>query len=405
MTVRLSTSMIFQSGMKSMMESQNDVYRSQEQIATGKRLLSASDDPAASSAILQLRDAKAQNEQYQLNADAADAQLAFQETVYGDITNTLQRVRDLIIQGNSDTTSQADRTIIAGEIETLRNSLFDTANSKDINGDYLFAGNKSDTIPFSETANVVSYQGDEGVRELKIGASRNVAVNDNGKDVFMKIPSGNGVFSASAAASNAGTGVIGVGSEIGSFVKDSYTIQFTAADPSTDTLASYEVYDSTATLVAGPIDFESGDALSFAGIEVGIEGDPATGDTFTIEPSRNNDVFSTLQSVIDVFRDTTDDAASSSYRHSEINGAFLNLDNAMERIEIQRTQSGGRLNAVEQQKGVNENLIFQGEVNISRLEDVDMVEAIMNFQMQLQTLQAAQQSFSTTQQRSLFDFI
>ena len=405
MTVRLSTSMIFQNGMKSMMESQTEVYRSQEQIATGKRLLSASDDPAASSAVLQLRDAKAQNEQYQLNADAADAQLAFQETVYGDITNTLQRVRDLIIQGNSDTTTQADRTIIAGEIETLRNGLFATANSKDINGDYLFAGNKADTIPFSEAAGGVSYQGDEGVRELKIGASRNIAVNDNGKDVFMKIPSGNGVFSASAAMGNAGTGVIGVGSETGSFVSDTYTIQFTAADPTTNSLANYEVYDSASALVAGPIDFESGDALSFAGIEVKIEGDPSTGDTFTIEPSRNNDIFTTLQSVIDVFRETTDESASSSYRHSAINGAFLNVDNAMERIEVQRTQSGGRLNAVEQQKGVNENLIFQGEVNISRLEDVDMVEAIMNFQMQLQALQAAQQSFSTTQQRSLFDFI
>lgn len=400
MTVRLSTSMMFQSSMKTMMDSQNEVNRLQQQISTGKRLLSASDDPAAASAVLQLREAKQQMEQYQVNSDAAEAQVGYQEAVYGDVTNILQRVRDLTLQGNSDTTNQSDRAIIAEEIDGLRRSLISVANSTDVNGDYMFAGNKSGNVPFVETGSVVSYQGDEGVRELKVGSNRLVALSDNGKDVFMKIPTGNGVISASASASNTGGGIIDLGNEVGTFVNDTYSIQFTASNPMT-----YEVYDSASTLVAGPSSFSSGDTLSFAGINVSISGEPNVGDEFTLEPSGNSDIFSSLQAIVDVFNTTGNDSASSAYRHNEVSRAFSNLDNAMENINVKRSQAGNRLNAIEQQRVVNDNLIHQGTVNISRLEDVDMTEAIMNYQMQLQALEASQQSFSISQRQTLFDFI
>ena len=400
MTVRLSTSMMFQSSMKTMMDSQNEVNRLQQQISTGKRLLSASDDPAAASAVLQLREAKQQMEQYQVNSDAAEAQVGYQEAVYGDVTNILQRVRDLTLQGNSDTTNQSDRAIIAEEIDGLRRSLISVANSTDVNGDYMFAGNKSGNVPFVETGSVVNYQGDEGVRELKIGANRLVALSDNGKDVFMKIPTGNGVIAASASASNTGSGIIDLGNEVGTFVNDTYSIQFTASNPTT-----YEVYDSASTLVAGPSSFSSGDTLSFAGINVSISGEPNAGDEFTLKPSGNSDIFSSLQAIVDVFNTTGNDSASSAYRHNEVSRAFSNLDNAMENINVKRSQAGNRLNAIEQQRVVNDNLIHQGTVNISRLEDVDMTEAIMNYQMQLQALEASQQSFSISQRQTLFDFI
>lgn len=400
MTVRLSTSMMFQNSMKTMMESQSEVNRLQQQISTGKRLLSAADDPAASSAVLQLREAQQQMEQYQVNADAAEAQVGYQESVYGNINNVLQRVRDLTLQGNSDTTNQNDRAIIAEEIDGLRRSLISIANSTDVNGDYMFAGNKAGSVPFVETGNVISYQGDEGVRELKVGANRLVALNDNGKDVFMKIPNGNGVISASASVSNTGTGIIDLGNEVGAFVSDTYSIRFTSSSP-----MSYEVYDSSSTLVAGPSAFSSGDTLSFAGINVSISGEPNLGDEFTLEPSGNTDIFSSLQAIVDVFNTTGNDSASSAYRHNEVNRAFGNLDNAMENINVKRSQAGNRLNAIEQQRVVNDNLIFQGTVNISRLEDVDMAEAIMNFQMQLQALEASQQSFSIAQRQTLFDFM
>lgn len=405
MTVRLSTSMMFQTSLKSMLETQNNVNRAQIEISTGKKILSAADDPAASAAISRLNETKERTEQYLENADSAFSQLGFQETMYGDMTGLLQRVRDLTIQGSNDTTTQADRRIIAEEIDELRGGLVSMANSKDINGNYLFAGNRVDTIPFSESGNVVSYQGDEGIRELKIGTARSVAINDNGKDVFMKVGDGNGTFSTTAATANTGTGVIGVGSDVTGFVKDTYSIQFTAADSTIPTLASYEVYDSAAALVAGPVDFESGDSLSFAGINVKIEGDPLTGDSFTIEPSKNSDIFSTLQSIIDTFRDTGDTPEGNTQRHNTINNAFSNLDNTLDNISVLHARAGTRLNTTEQQQEVNSNLIYQGEVNISRLEDVDMVEAIMEFEEQLRALQATQQSFSSMQQTTLFDFM
>lgn len=405
MTIRLSTSMIYQNGLKTMMETQNEIQRSQTQITTGKRMQSASDDPAAASAILQLNDTKQRTEQYQLNAQAATAKLSFQESVYSDITHVMNRVRELVIQGNNDSTTRDDRQIIAEEISILRDELITTANGKDINGDYIYSGNLADTEPFTDAGGVVTYHGDEGIRELKIGASRNIAVNEDGKSVFMKIPNGNGVFSVTPATTNTGSGVISLGSEVTSFVEDTYDIQFTAADPELEIPASYEIFDSLGVSIAGPTDFQPGDTIAFAGIEFSIDGDPATGDSFVIEPSANQDIFATLQGLVDIFNTAADNNLGTVNRQNAIINSLAGIDNAMEGFEALRTLTGSRLNSIERQVEVNDNLIHQDTVNISRLEDTDMVDAIMNFQMQLQALQASQKSFSSMQQQSLFDFI
>ena len=191
--MRISTSQIFQQGVDAMIQRQRELSETELQVATGKKILRPSDDPSGAVRILDLRESEQRLAQYQRNADWATARLSQEETALQDITNLLQRVRELTVRGNNDTLTQADRAAIAPEIEQLRDSFLQLANTQDANGEYLFGGYRTQTPPMRQTFNAsgeaeFEYDGDEGQRFLQIGENREVAIGDPGS-LFMKVTS------------------------------------------------------------------------------------------------------------------------------------------------------------------------------------------------------------------------
>jgi flagellar hook-associated protein 3 FlgL len=191
--MRLSTSQIFQQAVTAMLNKQAELAKTQQQLATGKQILAPSDDPAAATRILDLNQVIETTSQYQRNADYAETRLSLEETVLTDVGDVLQRIRELSVRANNDTLSAGDRKAIAVEVRINLQGLIQQANSKDANDEYLFAGFKTGTEPFSDTGggNFI-YQGDQGQRSLQIGARRQVAVGDSGADVFMQVDDGAG---------------------------------------------------------------------------------------------------------------------------------------------------------------------------------------------------------------------
>ncbi|WP_457666115.1 flagellar hook-associated protein FlgL [Thiolapillus sp.] len=87
-------------------------------------------------------------------------------------------------------------------------------------------------------------------------------------------------------------------------------------------------------------------------------------------------------------------------------GATLTaLDNAMDRIQTVRTKIGGRMNAIENQRGINDSFGLVMEQNRSILEDLDYGEAVSRLQQQQLILQASQQSFMKVEGLSLFNYL
>ncbi len=195
--MRLSTSQIYQQAVTAMQTKQADLSKTQLQLATGQKLLAPSDDPSAATRILDLNNVIETTTQYQRNADFADTRLSLEETVLSDVGNILQRARELSVRANNDTLSAGDRKAIAVEVKTNIEALVQLANSQDANGEYLFSGFKTDTIPFTDNgAGNFSYDGDQGQRSLQIGARRQVTVGDSGDEVFMKVDDGAGGVSS-----------------------------------------------------------------------------------------------------------------------------------------------------------------------------------------------------------------
>ncbi len=190
--MRISTSQIFRQSVDAMLEKQRELSKTELQVASGKRILNPSDDPASSVRILDLQEAQQRLLQYQRNADAATAKLNQEETVLQGMENLLQRMRELAVQGNNDPAGAEGRGAIAAEIRQHIDNFLQLANTQDANGEYVFAGFQSQTRPFDhDGAGNFSYNGDTGQRMLKIGDNREVAIGDPGS-VFMDFAASGG---------------------------------------------------------------------------------------------------------------------------------------------------------------------------------------------------------------------
>ena len=195
--MRISTSWIFHQGVNAMLDQQTALAKTQQQLATGQKILKPSDDPLASTRVLDLNQVIDTISQYQRNADFADARLALEETTLSGAVDILQRIRELTVQALNDTQGPADRGVIAVEVRENIDALLQLANTRDANGEYLFSGFKTGTEPFShDGSGNFLYAGDQGQRSLQIGATTQVATGDSGDDVFMKIDDGAGGISS-----------------------------------------------------------------------------------------------------------------------------------------------------------------------------------------------------------------
>jgi flagellar hook-associated protein 3 FlgL len=172
-----------------MLERQSDLSKTQIQLATGQRITKLSDDPVGTTQVFPLNSLVANNEQYLKNADAAETRLSTEESNLAQVTNVLQRVNELAIQGNNDSVSAESRAAIATELREHLQTLMGLANTKDSTGEYIFAGTDVTTQPFVEApAGTFTYQGDSNQRSVQIGESRLVPVGDPGDEVFMNVP-------------------------------------------------------------------------------------------------------------------------------------------------------------------------------------------------------------------------
>jgi flagellar hook-associated protein 3 FlgL len=404
--MRISTTQMQQRAVERMLDQETQLSKTQQQVASGRRMLEPADDPAGAAQAMSLSRVISLTQQHQANADSASARQTNEEGVLSSVTDLLQSMSTLVVQGNNDTNSASDRQAIATQLQQELNHLLDLANSKDANGEYLFSGYQSHTEPFTQDGSgTVTYQGDNGQRMLNIGSGVQIAMTDPGDAIFQDIPAGNGVFTAQAAAGNTGTGVITPGSATGSFSGGPYSVTFTQTSPNGP--VTFQVLDKSesppAEVTSG--DYTSGADIDVNGAQVSVSGSPANWDTFTIAPSGNQDVFTTVNNLIDTFNQAGDDPVSRTALHNTVNSELTNLQNALQNVLLVRARVGSRLDAADSQKNTNAALILSAQTTLSNVQDLDYAQAASQLQLQLTGLQAAQQTYLSVAKLSLFNYI
>src|SRR3984957_2205062 len=151
----------------------------------------------------------AQSQQYTANGQSATGSLNTEDSALTQLQNQLQSLRDLALEANNATESPSDLSAIATQVQQIQGSILSVANTQDGSGNYIFAGYSTQTQPFAQSATGATYSGDQGQRQVQIGAGQTVVVGDNGDTVFNQVKTGNGTFNVTAAGTNTGSGLIG----------------------------------------------------------------------------------------------------------------------------------------------------------------------------------------------------
>jgi flagellar hook-associated protein 3 FlgL len=376
-----------------------NLSQTQTQIATNLSFTTASQNPVAAGAVNNYNQALLQSTQYDTNANSAQTRLSTEDTTLSQVQSELQALRTLAVQANSGALSTQNRSAIATQATQIQASLVSLANTQDGNGEYIFGGYATQTQPFASSATGATYSGDQGQRQVQIAAGLTVATGDNGATVFNQIKTGNGTFAATAGGANTGSGVLGASTvtNTAAYNGGTYAINFTAAN-------TYQVRDSNNVLVTSGA-YTDGQAIGFAGVQVTITGQPATGDTFSVAPSANQSVFTTVQNLVAALQTSTNSSAVNARLGNAINVAINNIDQALSQTSTVRSNIGGRLNSITTQLSVSSSQQIQLKTSISSLQSLDYASAITQLSAQNVNLSAAMQAYTLTKGLSLFKFL
>jgi flagellar hook-associated protein 3 FlgL len=379
---------------------QTAMAQTQAQLSTGKQFQSAAGNPVGMSEVMQLNTQLSASQQYVSNGTLATTGLNLETQALTDATNTLQSARSLIVEANNGSLNASERQAIATQLTQLQQQLVSIGNRQDAQGNYLFSGYASGTQPFAQNGTSVTYQGAAEVNRVQLSADQSVSTGDTGSAVFMNIPAGNGTFTTSASASNTGSASFGTGTltNPSAWVPGHYTITFGTGN-------SYTITDSAgATVSTGTYSADAGGhfTIAFNGAQLAFNGTPAANDQFSVDSAGTASVFSTLASAISALSTPNLNAGQIT---TQLNGALQQVDGALNNFNQVSASAGARLNAVSAASSTAQSTQTSIQTTISTISDTNYAAATTQLSTEELALQAAQASYASMMQLTLFKYL
>lgn len=412
--MRISTSYYFRTGLDSINAQQSDLLHIYQQMGSGKRMVSPSDDPLAAAQSINIRQSQSLNARYNENRNVIKQNLGAEENALKSVVGALQDVKTQLVSAGNGVLSDADRRSLADALRSAKSNVLALANATDGNGQYIFSGHQGNQEPFD--ANGV-WNGATGQRMVQVDQTRQLAGSDLGSDVFARVTPGNKDYLTTASASNTGSGQIAsptVTSPTGADVGKSFRIDFVAdpadPDPLNPTLPlHYQVIDvATGNPIdpanpSQPYDPAQGKITLGDGVSVKFSGQPRVGDTFTAEPASSAsglNLFSSFDGIIAALENDTinnsDPVALATLRNG-INSALQRFDVHYDNILTVQSSVGARMAEVSaiDDNGTSRSLDYSNR--LSQLEDISYYEASTQLQLRTSALEAAALAFRKIQ--------
>jgi len=165
------------------------LFELQEQLATGQRVNSPSDDPIDARRAINTRELIAKNTQFLRNISNATPFVDEAATSFQNMQEIYQRTREITLQGANGTNGQPQLDAIAEEINQLLESAVSEGNHNTA-GRYIFSGTRTKTEAFAVTRNAqgqidtVTYAGNTDRYDIAIGTGTTVSANEPGSIAF-----------------------------------------------------------------------------------------------------------------------------------------------------------------------------------------------------------------------------
>ncbi|WP_317931643.1 flagellar hook-associated protein FlgL [Halioxenophilus sp. WMMB6] len=445
--MRVSTTQAFGSGINSIQDIYSDLLRTQEQVSSGKRVLTPSDDPVAATRILNLQEDNALISRYRDNITLANNNLSEEESILTSVLTAVQRLEELTIQAGDGALTNEDREAIALESQQIYEQLVSLGNSQNARGEYLFAGSQANIQPFQlQPDGSVVYVGDASEREVEIAGGNYVSIRDSGFDVFQHIDNSHRI----ASSSNSTVGYyIGAGNLADEQAFDNYYDQFTAvAMPQTTTLTmsdnrdaadpnfpdvpldftfAYIQPDGTGPIASTNINYLNADTYAtdgFLEVEVDMTAEMgqvytlylpvdengfvvgaggATTTEFSIDRQETQGLMATAYALTQLLQQPAEESAANQHLSDRLGAILDNLDNAGRNLDTVSARIGARMNVLESTDYLHEDSEIYNAEALANIEDIDFAKALSDLSLQETILQAAQQSYVRVTSLSLFD--
>lgn len=394
---RIGTAHMYDRTINNISKQQAELASQMEHASAGKSVIRASDDPVAAAQAERARTRLTRIETDQRMLDAQTATIQYGETTLGEINSAVQEFRSLIVNAGNGAFNQTQRDTLVEQLQSLRSQILTYANRTDSNGLPLFRG--LDTL-----SNTPFPNGAEGIQAGQANSSEYTITNTlDGALAFFSGKTGNGVLAIDIGATNTGTAWASVGTirDPGAATAVTTPIDLTFQAGATGS-TEYSI-DGGTTWSA----YKSGDAITVAGMDVVITGEPKAGDTFTVKPSETLSIFGALDQAIATVKNsgkadgTTDHGALA---HG-LAKSLAEIDTQLNRVSTVRGVAGDLLNQAERMGTTLLARNEQMESQRSSAEDIDMVAALSQLKTQETAVSAALQSYASIQKLSLFDYI
>jgi flagellar hook-associated protein 3 FlgL len=414
--MRISSNEFLLGSLNDLLAQQQNVNKLNREIATGQTMLDATDDPGGAGQVIGLT-----NQIGYLSYDAANAQNATQTLQNGVSTlqqasNLLTQLRQTAIAVANGTSTPADRQSALATAQSVLQQLVQLGNTQGPNGGYLFSGSRSNAPAFSTQPNgQVVFMGDAGVNEVTIAPGMNVASTISGQSVFMNIPAGTDGVAVSASAGNTGGAYALAGgvtslSQVtaASLAGTQYDVSFSG----TATALTYQVtsgtgtpgsagYNATSGVVASGSYAAAAD-ITFGGIDLKVNGTPALGDSFAVQPGATASLFQSAQGLIAALQLPQATGAQAVQVQQALQNALVNIGGAQSSILAAQARLGTGLSQIKSVQSQNSALSANATGQISDLQSANLPQVIAKYSESLTALQAAQLAFAKIQNLTLF---
>lgn len=415
MTTRISTANRYDASISNLQQRQRELTDSQVQLTSGKRVNVASDDPVAASRAERSTALIARSDANQRALQASRNTVSLGESALGDASELLQQAREALVSAGNGSYTAAERQGKAQQLSEIRKQLLSVANRADGNGGFVFGGQGSSTPPFVDGPGGVQFVGVGGEAQASSSESLNLSID--GSAVWLRGRSGNGVFET-GPGNNSLTGMPNTGSAwitpgnvsspsqvpypSNATTSPTFSIEFAVSGTTT----TYTILqDGVAMPAATGLSYNNTKAIEVPGfgMSVTVSGQPANGDTFRISESTNDlSVFDALDKAIGSLSNSS---LNNGQVQQTVNAGLSRIDSLINNFQTARSSLGETLNRMDGIESRIGALKVQAQADRSNAEDLDMVEAISDFQNRQTGYQAALQSYAMVQKLNLFQYI
>ncbi len=195
MMMRVTSQSLSTQIIDSLQQAYQRVAQAQEVVTSGRRINHLSDDPIGATRIASLRSVEASLAQYQSNINNSQPFLDLADTVLSNVTDGLNRAKEIALSMANDTNTAVDRQSAAAEVQQIFQQMLSLGNTT-VENRALFGGYLNGTTAFAQGVNRVNYQGDNGQISIQTSASGSLPINLLGNQVFQGagVVGGVGIF-------------------------------------------------------------------------------------------------------------------------------------------------------------------------------------------------------------------